>query len=85
MTLHFHRQFTKQLKKLTEKERALVKERLELFLLDPYHPRLRNHSLRGKYLGYRSIDIRPDIRAIFKHHGDDAIFVQLGSHNKLFS
>lgn len=85
MILHFHKQFTKQLKKLTKKERELTKDRLELFMLDPYHPRLRNHPLKGKYLEYRSIDIRPDLRAIFKQQDDIVIFVELGSHNKLFS
>lgn len=85
MMLRFHKQFTKYLKKLTKKEQILIKERLELFLLDPHHPRLRNHSLKGKYLGYRSIDVRPDLRAIFKYQDDTAIFVELGNHNQLFS
>lgn len=85
MTLRFHKHFLKALKKQTQMERELVKEKLELFLLDPFHPRLRNHPLKGKYHGYRSIDIRPDIRAIYKDISDqEVIFVVLGSHAELY-
>lgn len=84
MILKFHKQFTQKLKKMSKKEQELTKERLELFLHDPYHPRLRNHPLKGKFLGYRSIDIRPDLRAIFKQIDEVAIFVELGNHGKLF-
>ena len=85
MTILFHKNFTKRLKKLSEKEQNLIKEKLELFLLDQYHPRLRNHPLKGNYLGYRSIDIRPDMRAIFKDSDNVVIFVELGNHNQLFA
>lgn len=85
MTIHFHKQFTKQLKKLSSRERGQLQDRLELFLLDPFHPRLRNHSLKGKYQDYRSIDIHPDLRAVYKAIGsDEAIFVTIGSHSQLY-
>ncbi len=85
MNVVFHKDFVKQLKKLSPEERNIVKERLELFLLDPFHPKLRNHPLKGKYLDYRSIDIRPDLRALYKHVSDDeAIFVLLGNHSQFY-
>ncbi len=51
---------------------------------DPFNARLRNHPLLGKYNGYRSIDIRPDLRAVYKDYGDEAIFVALGTHSQLY-
>lgn len=84
MMLQFHRHFTKQLKKLSATERQIVQDRLELFLLDPFHPRLHNHPLHGRYLNYRSIDIRPDLRAIYKDTGDAFIFVTIGTHSQLY-
>lgn len=85
MKIYFHKNFTKQLRKLSVKERTLVQECLELFLLDHFHPRLRNHPLKGKYLNYRSINIRPDLRALYREIGyDEVVFVVLGTHSKLY-
>lgn len=85
MNFRFHKQFLKAFKKQTVNEQELVKEKLELFLLDQFHPRLRNHRLKGRYLGYRSIDIRPDTRAIYKEISDqEVIFVYLGSRTELY-
>ncbi len=85
MTIVFHKQFEKQVKKLSSKEQLLLKDRLQLFRLDPHHSRLRNHPLTGRYLNYRSIDIRPDLRALYKEVDDTAIFVYLGSHSQLYA
>lgn len=84
MKLLFHKQFEKQLKKLSPKDLEVTKERLKMFLADPYDPRLRNHAIKGKYSGYRSIDIRGDLRALYKRGGEAVIFVFLGSHSRLY-
>ena len=85
MNIRFHKQFTTELTKRSKKEQELVKDRLKLFLLDPFHPRLRNHPLKGRYLSYRSIDIRPDLRAVYKEvDSDEIIFITLGNHGTLY-
>jgi addiction module RelE/StbE family toxin len=85
VSIRFHHTFDKQFAKLRPSVRARVKERLALFFNDPYHPQLRNHPLRGKYLDYRSVDITGDIRAIYKHVSEDeAIFVAIGTHGQLY-
>lgn len=85
MRAQLHKHFRKQVKKLSLQEQQLVQERVELFVLDPYHLRLRNHPLKGKYLGYRSIDIRPDVRALYTVNDDDvAVFTFIGSHSQLY-
>ena len=61
---------------------------LELFRDDRHKPTLRNHSLKGKFSGYRSVDVTENWRAIF---GEDRTsghltitFRQLGTHAQLY-
>lgn len=84
MTLRFHREFDKQFRKLRARERARVRERLALFLHEPYHPMLQNHALRGRCVDYRSISIGGDLRAIFKMSDEECVFVTLGTHSQLY-
>lgn len=88
MIIYFHKTFVKQLKKLPGKERSQVKERLALFLENPFHELLNNHPLKGKYLGYRSINIKGDLRAIYKNANgseEECIFALLGNHGNLYN
>lgn len=86
MKLFFHQNFTKQLSKLTPKEKDKTKNRLSLFLENPAHPLLGNHPLRGKYLDYRNINIGGDLRAVYKQLSDEEfVFVAIGSHSQLYS
>jgi addiction module RelE/StbE family toxin len=85
MKLVFHRNFEKQFKKLRAGERGRVKERLALFLEDEFDPILNNHPLRGKFQGYRSINITGDLRAVYKFQKPDlAIFIAVDMHSKLY-
>ncbi|MDP3764709.1 MAG: type II toxin-antitoxin system RelE/ParE family toxin [bacterium] len=85
MIILFHRNFKKQFQKLKAGEKSKLKERLELFLVDIFNPSLNNHPLKGKYAGYRSINISGDLRAIYKQNTKDAaIFVAVDSHNHLY-
>jgi len=86
MKIHFHKNFEKQYKKLKKREREKTRERLELFLEDSFHPLLNNHSLKGKYTDYRSINITGDLRAIYKYISrDECIFVIIDAHSNLYS
>ena len=85
MTLRFHRTFEKQYKKLRDNEKKRLKERLALFLTDEFNPLLNNHPLRGKYQGYRSINITGDLRAVYKFQEPDMrIFVVVDTHSNLY-
>lgn len=85
MIIRFHRNFKKQYNKLKTGERSKLKERLEIFLVDTFNPILNNHPLKGKYAGYRSINISGDLRAIYKPDAKDiAIFVAIDSHSNLY-
>lgn len=84
MIIKLHKNFIKHYKRLRLSEQKKFKERRDIFLKDKFHPILNNHSLKGKYLGYRSINITGDLRAIFKMIGEEAIFVALDSHSNLY-
>lgn len=85
MRIRFHGNFENQYKKLKTGEKGKTQERLELFLKDAFHPILNNHSLKGKYLDYRSINITGDLRAIYKFiDNDNVIFVAIDSHSNLY-
>ena len=55
---------------------------------DPIYPQLRNHPLRGKHVGKRSIDITADWRAIYEEKLEReeiiAYFIALGTHSQLY-
>lgn len=86
MKIRFHRNFEKQYKKLRTNEKEKTKERLSLFIQDEFNPILNNHPLRGKYKGYRSINITGDFRAIYKYASSDArIFVAVNTHSNLYN
>lgn len=84
MIIDFHRDFTKDFKKLPSKTKKKFKERLTLFEKDEYDPILNSHQLKGKYQGYRSINVTGDIRAIYKNNAQDVIFVVISSHSRLY-
>ena len=86
MKIVFHRDFEKEYKKLTEKVKLKVKEKNLLFVVDPYNPSLNNHSLHGKYMGYRSFNITGDVRIVYKLlNNNTALFAEIGTHSKLYS
>ena len=82
----FHRNFKKAYKKLPSRIQRKMDERISVFSENAFHPTLNNHPLKGKYLGYRSINIDGDIRAVYKKlERDTVIFTSLGSHSDLYS
>ena len=85
MRIVLHRNFEKQYAKLQKQTKVHTKERLALFLRDEFHPILNNHPLRGKYVGYRSINITGDLRALYRRgEHDDRIFTLIDTHSNLY-
>ena len=78
----FDKQFTQR---LSVQQQAQVLDTLERFQDDPFHENLRNHSLRGEWLGHRSISIGGDLRLHFLVLSNDvAYFVAVGTHAQLY-
>ena len=85
MRFILHTDFKKRYKKLNEAQRRRFRERRDLFIKDPFHPILNNHSLHHPYEGCRSINITGDLRVIFKEIPPDIIqFIIAGTHSELY-
>lgn len=71
-----------------KKIKTAFEQTLEMFLEDPNHPSLRNHQLKEKLVGYRSIDISGDWRAVFKEKRTEKqriiTFHMIGTHEDLY-
>lgn len=85
MKIVLHKDFTKQLQKLSGGEQEKFYGRLEAFEKSSYDAVLNNHPLKGKYAGCRSINITGDLRAIYKMVKKEVfIFIALGTHGNLY-
>jgi addiction module RelE/StbE family toxin len=85
MIIKTTKSFDKQYARLPKTDKTRFKQRLEIFQTNPYDKVLRNHGLKGKYLGYRSIDIRGDLRALYYVEADVIfIFAFVGTHSQLY-
>lgn len=86
MKIFFHKQFKKKFKKSNIKIKKAFYRKLELFSDNVFHPELNNHALKGRYRGYRSINITGDIRAIFIFLSEDSVeFDDIDNHNNLYN
>jgi addiction module RelE/StbE family toxin len=88
LRIEFSSFFNKQRKAAPPEIREAFMNTLELFLDDPDHPHLRNHALRGKFAGFRSIDVTDDWRALFKETESNEYtiikFHMIGTHDLLY-
>lgn len=84
MEIQFKTRFRKEFRKADHNIQAAFERRLELFKEEPSHPQLKNHNLRGKYKGYRSINITGDWRALYTESKKVIWFEGLGTHSNLY-
>jgi addiction module RelE/StbE family toxin len=86
MKIIYSKEFIKAFSKSSESIQESFKERLKIFLENPYHPLINNHSLKGKLKGLRSINVTGDWRAIFEEFDDSETisFIILGKHSQLY-
>ena len=85
MNIQYHDHFKKKYQKYPEPIQQAIKSRITLFVQNPVDPLLNNHKLKGKYKGYRSINITADFRAIYRPtDANTAYFVEVDNHNNLY-
>ena len=88
MTIQYNPGFLDKLKSVNVRVRKSFHEKINLFRKDPSNARLRNHALEGVYIGFKSIDITNDYRAIYEEVaiGEETIayFTLLGTHKELY-
>jgi addiction module RelE/StbE family toxin len=85
MHIDFTKGFNKQFEKLPRKNQERAKAAITLFLQNLAAPSLRNHALKGEWLGYYSISAGGDLRLNFKMiNKTTVLFVAVGSHSQLY-
>ena len=82
--------FLKQFRKAPLPIKKAARNRIDLFLKDPFNPLLYNHLLTGKFKEMRSINVTGDWRIIFKEDNDRGlkkviVFMMIGTHSQLYS
>ena len=87
MKLRYHKNFSKQYKKLSVHQKEKVDAAILLFQKNPYHPLLKNHTLKGKRKDIQSISAGFDLRILFHEYNNYTyiIFLTVGSHNQVYS
>ncbi len=79
------KKFTKHARKLPTKIKLALASRLHIFMADPNHTILNNHSLGGELQEYRSINITGDFRLIFEQLNDDLVrLIDVDTHHNLY-
>ncbi len=86
--IEYSKTFQKQLAKAPAAILKAFKKRRSLFLVDPLHPMLHNHKVKGAYEGMKSINVTGDWRALFRERevgtNKVIIFEFLGTHSQLY-
>ena len=71
--------------KLLPSIKQKFKERRNLFLIDPFNPLLKNHSVDSAYPGWWSINITGDWRVLYEPTSKDVVvFMKIGAHSQLY-
>ncbi|HLC91970.1 MAG TPA: type II toxin-antitoxin system mRNA interferase toxin, RelE/StbE family [Candidatus Saccharimonadales bacterium] len=85
MRVDYSKTFLKQYSRLSSKLQTQTDQRIKLWQINPNDPKLYDHPLKGKYKGYRSINITGDIRALYCKDGNTIIiFGFIGTHSQLY-
>jgi len=86
MDVDFTKAFNKQFTKLPRKRQDQARNTMALFLEDVATPSLRNHELKGEWLGYRSISAGGDLRLHYKVITEaKVLFVAVGTHSQIYN
>lgn len=82
-TVEFQRDIKRA--KLTGKDLSEIGVLADLLKTDdPLPPEYYDHSLRGKWAGYRECHLEGDWLVIYRISGDTITFVRTGTHAELF-
>jgi len=78
-------EFKKCFRKLPNKIKDKVIERLDIFLINEFDIILDNHKLQGKYSEDRSINITGNVRLIYRKINNTTYYlISVGTHSQLY-
>ena len=79
----YTKRFEKNLKKLTATEKAQLKKKLEILMMDPLYPSLRTKRIQGTEDLFE-FSVNMDVRVIWQYEGDTLILLlDIGHHDIL--
>jgi len=88
MILDYKSSFKKSYRLLLPNQKSKVDIIIEKFMNNPFDLQLRNHKLKGKRIGCRSLDVMGDLRIIFRELSEGKYelveLIELGSHSQLY-
>ena len=79
----YTKRFAKNLKKLAAAEKAQLKKKLEILMLDPLYPSLRTKRIQGTETLFE-FSVNMDVRVIWEYDGDTILLLlDIGHHDIL--
>jgi len=84
MVIIYGPKFIREYKKLPKEIKYLAEKIEEVFRLNPFHPKLKTHKLKGKLNGLFSLSIGQKYRIIFEfdiHDQQKIYFHKVGNHD----
>ena len=79
----YTKRFAKNLKKLNANEKAQLKKKLEILMMDPLYPSLRTKRIQGTETLFE-FSVNMDVRVIWEYDGDTIILLlDIGHHDIL--
>ena len=80
-----HPVFKRQWRKLPQKIKEKVQERLLLLCLNEFAEILNNHKLNPPFESYRSVNITGNVRLVYKHIDATTLYLRaIGTHHQLY-
>jgi len=74
--------FKQSLNKFSLKEKKIIKNKLNIFIKNPFSPQLRTHKLTGKLSNYWSFSINYRLRVLFEFIDSQTVgLVDIGIHS----
>jgi len=79
--IYYHPQFRKSFLDLPKEIQKSAKRKIILFRSNPFIASLKTHKLSGKLKKHWSFTVRGQYRVVFVFEKNDAIFLDIGSHD----
>ena len=80
--------FKRALKKLVKRDPAMAlrfRDKLAMFLIDPYHPSLEAHKLSGTLKDSQAFSLTHDLRIVFSYLEPKVVLLEdIGSHDEVY-
>ena len=87
MNIYPSREFSRAFRKITKKRPSIkekIKLKIALISLNPLHPSLKLHKLKGKQSDNWSIAVEQDLRLIFTYVPDGILLIDIGKHEEVY-